>query len=137
MSDVTEGASANPGPKRSRRRENLSRRRAWLTMRVLTAACVVAGLAIGASQLASGGLQAFLSRPPGVGATPASTSTSQQANASRPAASGAPAGSRTSASPPPTPPTPDGRRRARRRRDDAPAQQAPGRLGRSDPVGHD
>jgi hypothetical protein len=83
----------NAQEKRSRRREKRGRRRAILTMRIVTVVCALSALGIGASQLASTGVQAFLDRPPGVGATPANTSTKRQP------ASSAQSGSAASGSP--------------------------------------
>jgi hypothetical protein len=46
-------------------------RRRWRRiLQALTAACVLAALAIGAEDLHAAGLQSFFDRPPGVGATP-------------------------------------------------------------------
>jgi hypothetical protein len=44
-------------------------------MRIVTAIGALSALGIGASRLASTGLQAFVDRPAGVGGTPASTAT--------------------------------------------------------------
>lgn len=52
-------------------RTKLRRRRAQRLMRAVIVICVLVAIAIGADQLYSGGWQAFLHRPPGVGATPA------------------------------------------------------------------
>jgi hypothetical protein len=46
------------------------RRRARATMRIVTAMCAVAALGIGATELSSTGLDTFVARPEGVGATP-------------------------------------------------------------------
>lgn len=54
------------------------RRRARRFMQALTLACALAGAGIGAAQLSSGGLHAFLERPPGVGATPPTPSAATQ-----------------------------------------------------------
>jgi len=56
----------DPAQQRSRRR-----RHARWTMRGLAATCALLALGLGADRIHSGGLQAFLDRPPGVGATPA------------------------------------------------------------------
>ncbi len=47
------------------------RHRARLIMRWVVLACVLTAAAIGAQQFVSNGLPAFLNRPPGIGATPA------------------------------------------------------------------
>lgn len=50
-------------------------------MQVLTSVCAIAALAIGATQATSNGLQTFLNRPEGVGATPPDEETDSAANA--------------------------------------------------------
>ena len=47
----------------------LHRRHCRRALQTLTAACVLAAVAIGAENLHATGLQSFFDRPPGVGAT--------------------------------------------------------------------
>jgi hypothetical protein len=53
-------------------------------MNLLTVACVTVALAIGTSQLVSEGLEQFLFRPPGVGASPSDRQQSQVATVPQP-----------------------------------------------------
>jgi len=59
-----------PTPRPDKQQKVRGRRRAWLSMKILTALCALAAVGIGATQVASNGLQAFVTRPEGVGATP-------------------------------------------------------------------
>jgi hypothetical protein len=52
-------------------RTKARRRRARRVMQTVTVVCALAAAGIGADELYAGGLQSFLERPPGVGATPA------------------------------------------------------------------
>jgi hypothetical protein len=56
------------------------RRRARVTMRILTSVCALAALGIGATELATNGLATFLDRPAGVGATPSNDGGGQSAS---------------------------------------------------------
>jgi hypothetical protein len=91
-----------------------SRRRARWTMWFVTGVCAVVGVGIGVTQLVTGGFDAFVDRPPGVGA---STSSSAHSTASTKKPSSNNSGSQTAPNPPPQdqppdylPPPPDARR---------------------------
>lgn len=56
------------------------RRRARITVRILTGVCALVVLTIGATELTSNGFQAFVDRPPGVGATPSDDGKQQAAS---------------------------------------------------------
>src|SRR4051812_32107273 len=60
----------SPRARTEQQRKARSLRRAKWSVRVLTAACVLVALGIGAFQLGNTGLATFLDRPAGVGATP-------------------------------------------------------------------
>ncbi|TMF38341.1 MAG: hypothetical protein E6I27_06570 [Chloroflexi bacterium] len=60
------------------------RRRAKQWMDGVTTVCVVVAVAIGTSQLVKEGLQEFLYRPPGVGASPSETETAGSPAAAQP-----------------------------------------------------
>ena len=70
-----------PTPRPEKQEKARSRRRAWLSMKILTALCALAALGIGATQVTSNGLEAFVTRPEGVGATPDAGSDDQPAAA--------------------------------------------------------
>lgn len=91
-------APARPTKQQKKR----GRRRAWMSMRLLTGLCVVAALGIGATQLASNGLATFVNRPEGVGATP-DAEAEQAAPAPRPNAPARNPGRRSAAANPTVP----------------------------------
>src|SRR3954468_3915979 len=72
-----------PRSRPENQQESRDRRRARWTMRILTGICVLIALSIGVTQLASKGFQAFVDRPPGVGASEGNESDLQAEPASR------------------------------------------------------